>query len=268
MYAHKGNLIIKKGFLNFDTFYFSYSRDVEKLPNNVFVIHFRLGTGGVKSAYNCHPFKVNSKLGFVHNGIFSNINATGQDCDTMAWNKNVLQQLPDNFIYNHGYCFLLEQYLIENASKAAFLDNKGNYLILNKDAGSWDKGFWFSNKQTKTDGYHLGKKKKKQNLYDYGYGPLYNRYEDSNDNYINTVNRNFLTSTQKYVCDSCGFDCKCTAMTFTDNYQMCDECVKAYRGVSINCPMCGELTDFKHSLICSKCCKVQSLDDILTHALY
>jgi hypothetical protein len=140
---HKNNqLYIKKGFFAFDDFWRSYKRDQKKEC----VIHFRIKTHGPINKDNCHPYMVNDKFAFVHNGIISGYNAADKS-DTWLFNEDVIQP----FVQKWGNLELFQdpiKKLIENRigySKLIFMDNEGNTKIFNEDKGYWDEGVWYSN---------------------------------------------------------------------------------------------------------------------------
>lgn len=111
------------------------------------VIHFRIATSGQINTKNCHPFKINNQLGFVHNGVITKMNAKEGDdrSDTMLFRDRVLKQIEPELIYNPAVQTMLSDYI--GYSKLIFLDAKNmRYLILNEQLGHWKDGIWFSNK--------------------------------------------------------------------------------------------------------------------------
>ena len=140
---HKNNkLYIRKGFFDFNSFWNSYKRDQKKEC----VIHFRIKTHGQINKDNCHPYMVNDKFAFVHNGIISGYNDPSKS-DTWLFNEDVIQP----FVNKWGNLGLFEdpvKKLIESRigySKLIFMDNEGNTKIFNEDKGNWDNGIWYSN---------------------------------------------------------------------------------------------------------------------------
>ena len=116
-----------------------------KYPKSVFVCHFRISTHGKINEDNCHPFKVNDKLGFAHNGIIRNAPTSSDYSDTYMFNVSILQHLPSNFLSNKSIIALIKEY-IGSGSKLAFLSHDNKYTIVNESAGQWDEnGVWFSN---------------------------------------------------------------------------------------------------------------------------
>jgi len=142
MFHKNDKLYVKKGFFSFKDFWQSYRRD--KLKECV--IHFRIKTHGPINKDNCHPYMVNDKFAFVHNGIISGYNAADKS-DTWLFNEDVIQP----FVNKWGNLGLFEdpiKKLIENRigySKLIFMDNQGNTKIFNEDKGYWDNGVWYSN---------------------------------------------------------------------------------------------------------------------------
>ena len=89
MYALKGKVEIRKGFMTFDDFKKGLSK-AEKilgdLKEHAIIMHFRITTHGNSDEGNCHPFpitksekllrseRVTADLGMAHNGIISMYN--------------------------------------------------------------------------------------------------------------------------------------------------------------------------------------------------
>ncbi len=144
MYNRDGELIIRKGFFSFRSFYSTYRNDYTRNQKSVFVIHFRAATHGNKDKLNCHPFRVKNEVGFVHNGILSGYSYTHNLSDTALFNINVLQNLPKTFMFNKGIVKLLNEFCDNESSKMVILDGEGNYLVLNETEGHWRDGAWFS----------------------------------------------------------------------------------------------------------------------------
>ena len=142
MFHKNGKLYVKKGFFSFDDFWRSYKKDKRKEA----VIHFRIKTHGVINEENCHPYKVNDDLAFVHNGIISGYSDTHKS-DTWLFNEDIVQP----FVRKWGNLEIFEdpiKKLIENRigySKLIFMDNHGNTKIFNEDKGEWFEGVWYSN---------------------------------------------------------------------------------------------------------------------------
>ena len=146
MYAENKELTVQKGYFTFKDFYKEYKPH----ENKQVLLHFRIKTHGPIDKTNCHPFLVNSGLGFIHNGI---INGYGdnKESDTIQFNNSILKKI----VAKHGNNSLFDDpmvELIENVigySKLVFLDRHGNYKIMNEEKGSWNDGVWYSNSSWK-----------------------------------------------------------------------------------------------------------------------
>ena len=142
MYAEDKQLHVKKGYFTFKEFYKEYRPHGDKQV----LIHFRIKTHGPINKDNCHPFLVNSGLGFIHNGIISGYGSNSKS-DTIEFNESILQKI----VAKHGNNSLFDDpmvELIENVigySKLVFLDRHGNYTIMNENKGNWNDGVWYSN---------------------------------------------------------------------------------------------------------------------------
>ena len=144
MYCQSGRVIIQKGFTSFKSFYTAL-REAEKIcANSHFVIHFRLATSGKQNKQATHPFFVrHGKIGFVHNGILSG-KGNAKYSDTQKYNHFVLKNLPEDFLYNTAIMWLIENYAKKEHSKFVFLDDSGEYFVVNEKSGHWKDGCWFS----------------------------------------------------------------------------------------------------------------------------
>ena len=146
MYAQNKKLHIEKGFFSFDSFYEAYKLHEQKQT----VIHFRIKTHGKIDTTNCHPFAVNSSIGFVHNGVITGFGDTNHS-DTIGFNHNILQPL----VHKWGNLALFQDPIIDliegriGYSKLVFLDRHGNHKIMNESKGVWDDGVWYSNNSYK-----------------------------------------------------------------------------------------------------------------------
>ena len=146
MYAKDKKLTVKKGYFTFKDFYKEYKPHEDKQV----LLHFRIKTHGPIDKNNCHPFLVNSGLGFIHNGIISGY-GNNKKSDTIEFNESILQKI----VAKHGNNSLFDDpmvELIENVigySKLVFLDRHGNYKIMNEDKGEWKNGIWYSNSSYK-----------------------------------------------------------------------------------------------------------------------
>ena len=143
MFSKDGILHFFKGFFTFKDFWKSYVKNVINNGNPISAIHFRISTHGKTNTNNCHPFRINDDIGFIHNGIIRMVETDKKQSDTSMFNDTILKRLPSNFIRNTGICDLIEESI--GTSKLVFLDNKGQYLISNESLGHWDGNVWYSN---------------------------------------------------------------------------------------------------------------------------
>ena len=139
-------LKIKKT-MSFDVFYRQYTRATKNHPDSPFVIHFRVGTHGVKTKYNCHPFRVDASHTFIHNGIMHAMPACkrANKSDTQVFNQLFLRQLPDGWFGSDIIGALLAGFIGAN-NKLIILNINGSVRIINEKAGTWEDGIWYSNK--------------------------------------------------------------------------------------------------------------------------
>ena len=131
-------------YMDFSSFYQKYQRAVQTSPDSPMLLHFRIGTHGVKTTFNCHPFWIKKgKLAFIHNGIISGVGFCKEKSDTQLFNDKVLKQLPKDFEYNEAIVTLIEEFV--STSKLITLNIKGDATIFNENKGSWVEDVWFSN---------------------------------------------------------------------------------------------------------------------------
>jgi len=149
MFAYKGKLHIKRGFFQFKKFYQSLRKHESQYPAD-FVIHMRLSTSGGRTANNCHPFKINKNVAFVHNGILSKYDYFGLKqnhkqlkSDTALYCED-LSKYPIDFLEKPKIVNEIEIFAKKEHSKFIFMDNKGKVYISNESSGHWSGGIWFS----------------------------------------------------------------------------------------------------------------------------
>lgn len=102
-YADNGKVIIKKGYMDFESFYTALN-EIPNIKDKNVVLHMRITTHGSTSKGNCHPFPLSNKISYlkathiktdiaiIHNGIISSVEADTKNdlSDTMTYIKNVL----------------------------------------------------------------------------------------------------------------------------------------------------------------------------------
>ena len=162
MYAVDGKVIVKKEMESFSKF-IKHINDASVFDTSI-VIHFRIATSGGINDYNCHPFKVHHNLYFCHNGILDiSVPQGSKENDTQIFNNALMKPLEYDFYKNNAIMNLLE-YTIGSGNKFVFLDDLGDFYILNERAGEWsEEGAWFSNTSYKREAVSYSK-----NYRDYG----------------------------------------------------------------------------------------------------
>lgn len=215
------------------------------------IIHCRIGTHGGKTLDNIHPFMVNKSLGFVHNGIISNVPLDVAKSDTRMFNEVILQKLPEGFLNYEAVKELIGGYI--GSSKLVFMDNKQNVTLINDDKGTWDGGVWFSNgtyhsysdyyypedNWNKYEGAHNAShlRNKRKNKYG-GTTTVYNNDYYSSDFYDDD-------GTEFVPCHGCNeiMDIFEANLDLEENYY-CVACYDIYACVLEICPNCeGDLID-------------------------
>jgi hypothetical protein len=105
------------------------------------VLHFRIATSGYNGEQNLHPFLVNDKLGFVHNGVIRGL-GNKMFSDTYEFN-DMLRKFSHNFLTCEMSKYFISEYI--GNSKLLFLDADDRYTIINEEMGKWTDGNWYSN---------------------------------------------------------------------------------------------------------------------------
>ena len=135
-------LIIKKT-MDFDIFMRQFKRARKYNPESPFLIHFRIATHGTVNKFNCHPFRINKNMTFIHNGIINGVGVDKLKSDTQLFNDKVLKVLPKGWDKLDGVTLLIEKFIV--GSKLLTLDIDGVVNIYNESAGHWKEGVWYSN---------------------------------------------------------------------------------------------------------------------------
>ncbi len=185
-------------------------RDDKKVDS--IVLHFRIATSGKDGKENLHPFLVNDKLGFVHNGVISGL-GNQKHSDTHQFNT-ILQGFKHDFLACQTTKSFINSY-IGNGNKLLFLDKDGKHTIINEKAGHWDdlKGNWFSNSsyESYNDYVWAGNKKVSRLSANTSVSKIYDTYNNADDiydswgGYSNSVESNYW-DIYEMVCDMYGID--------------------------------------------------------------
>ena len=139
----EGPLFYHKGFFSFEDFYADY----QKYQHNKCLIHFRIATHKNVNGENCHPWRVNKDLVFIHNGSISGMTEDDTLSDTGNFRNMLAELLRDDPEYykTPEFEFLVTNVVGSN-NKLIFMDSQGWHLIINPSAGKFeDGGVWMSN---------------------------------------------------------------------------------------------------------------------------
>jgi glutamine amidotransferase len=159
-FVNTSDEITVRKFMSFKHFYEEFSV-VDEAYGDVsdMLIHFRITSRGATRIDNCHPFQINSKMAFIHNGTITSMpfDKEHQHSDTFLFNELILQKLPEGWEDNEGIRYLIED-MIGSYSKIAMLHAEKGLYIYNEEKGVWHEGVWYSNTSYKDVTYkrHTG----------------------------------------------------------------------------------------------------------------
>jgi hypothetical protein len=148
--SRNGVVVVEKEMKDWKRLYKVYEDWRNRFPSAHILLHFRISTHGGINIENCHPFKVNKSLAFIHNGIIDTDIIKGKS-DTNSFNELVLKELPKDFYKQQSIMDLMEYRI--GYSKLVFLDGMNNYAIVGEHKGKWDNGNWYSNESYKPSKY-------------------------------------------------------------------------------------------------------------------
>ena len=110
------------------------------------LIHCRIGTSGVKTEYNTHPFMVNENVCLIHNGILDiNVPKDSKKNDTQIFIDKYLSKINSKMLLHSDQLHKLIAEVIGKSNKFVLMDNKGYYKIINEKSGHWKNNVWYSN---------------------------------------------------------------------------------------------------------------------------
>lgn len=202
MYPSGKQVIIKKGFMNFEEFhrnlmydYIRYSKETD------FVLHFRISTQGGVNKQCCHPFplskdmnmlkctRVKSPIGIAHNGVidltteyYGSMKNTVTYSDTMKFITDYLSLIiKDKYFYYDDDTLELIERLAD--SKLAIMDDTGHTTLIGDFIE--DDGIYYSNEYYKTKRqrkvvsvYTTTEKKEDNKQISYNYYPNIKKVEE------------------------------------------------------------------------------------------
>lgn len=124
------------------------------------LIHFRIGTSGIKDERNVHPFLVSNSLALIHNGMID-YNIVNKDySDTWHFTELIKSLKNADRVLNSDSIEFQMLSAFTRGSKVAFLHDSGQFSIINESAGHWAGDTWYSNKTyMECDYFNVGGKK-------------------------------------------------------------------------------------------------------------
>ena len=132
--------------------YFTYPEFIEQYRKNITkdvtaIIHFRIATHGSKTKANCHPHWIDGGWLMGHNGVIQDVTLTGDESDTVAFARDEIME----FVKRYPDC--IKDKAVQDkiaariglGNKLVFLNQHGEHIIINEQAGHWKDGTWYSN---------------------------------------------------------------------------------------------------------------------------
>lgn len=151
-YVIHGKVKVIHNLTSWKTLYDEYSM-VRPLTKHPIMIHFRIGTSGVKDERNLHPFMVTSEMALIHNGVVSYSPIHKDKSDTWHF-VEFLKSLknPHSLLNSESVEFNMIS-AITTGSKMCLLHRDGSYNIINEKSGTWNGDTWYSNKTYESCSY-------------------------------------------------------------------------------------------------------------------
>lgn len=143
-YIIHGKVRITHNMTSWKSLYDEYQL-VRPLTKHPILIHFRIGTSGVKDERNLHPFMVTKDMALIHNGMVSYSPIEKDKSDTWHF-VEFLKTLknPYSLLNSDSLEFQMLSAII-SGSKMCLLHKDGRYSILNEKSGTWKGDTWYSN---------------------------------------------------------------------------------------------------------------------------
>lgn len=153
---HAGSRIVRGTGMNFDRVLSDFLRD-RAVHSGPALFHSRITTHGGSTRDNCHPFQIGRDTDTVvgHNGMLP-IDSKNGKSDTRIFAETLFPSWGGVATLN-SVKMRRKLSKFAEGSKLVFLsandDLKDDYVIINEDLGSWDKGVWWSNSSYKYNRY-------------------------------------------------------------------------------------------------------------------
>ena len=187
-YAKNGQVIIQKGYMDFDSYYEAL-KQIPNIKDINLIGHCRITTHGSTSGGNCHPFplsnsikelkahEIKTNVGIIHNGIIRSVQADEKNdlSDTMTYIKDVLYK---KYVKDHNFMDKKEarkEIEKEIGSKMVIMKSNGEYYIIG-DFNTDSNGYLFSNYSYIPYDYH--------DYHDYFEGMGQDEFDIYEDDYI------------------------------------------------------------------------------------
>jgi len=146
MFAKDNQLIIRKPFFSFDSMLVAAESDGVLDGKYPCAFHFRIKTHGEIDKLNTHPHRVDENIGMVHNGIMTGfIVPASFKSDTVHFNEQVLQQLPEGWMHNQELVDTIKTKIGSTWNKIVILNADETVIIINESGGTWSEDCWYSN---------------------------------------------------------------------------------------------------------------------------
>jgi predicted glutamine amidotransferase len=166
-YIDGKKMVVEKELSSWQSMYQKYV-EARQSTSKPILLHFRIGTSGIKDERNIHPFLINNNLSLIHNGMIS-YNSIDEDFSDTWHFTELLKSLknPNNLLNSNSLEFQMLS-AFTKGSKIALLHTNGNFSILNEDAGKWVDDTWYSNETYKECSYFNvgGKQVSKKSYFD------------------------------------------------------------------------------------------------------
>jgi len=155
MWVEGGRLNTIKGLCDFDQIWSM----AQELSGFAYSLHLRWRTTGVIADAQCHPFKILDKdadgIDFyvMHNGTIFDMPKHDKKSDTQIFSERFRAKiLANDPSYRLSYIHKLEN-VIGKHNKMVFMTSDSRTMFVNKQAGKFIDGVWYSNTYSLQSGY-------------------------------------------------------------------------------------------------------------------
>jgi hypothetical protein len=146
MWTHNGSVRIKKAVKDYEPI-IQTALDLYDKGDNSFSVHLRYNTVGHNSIGNTHPFRINDRIGMMHNKTLwiEPPCRSWSDTRTVAELLSLLCQADRKFFDSPLFYSFIEHHAGTD-NRFVFLDAQLDQLVyINQDLGTNVDGVWFSN---------------------------------------------------------------------------------------------------------------------------